>query len=326
MRRRFETCSGDVHFDTRRFTDSSYESIDFLELIRQIHLDERSSVINFERCFEPTKVVARQSRRFSSMELGYDQLDELAYLESFISSSTNAETIVPINIGPIIELHWLREKGLTLPSLADLVDSQRLRLVKAVLSGQNQAHFRTPSAQAGIIQCYWRRDEEPDDWFFFCKAIQEAASNKGFPRKNAEELVAGIRELTANIYDHSEAPSTGIVGYSATKKEMELIVADRGIGVLNSLRSSLEFQSLRDDGEALEAALTDGTSRYGATSGHGGGFRSLFRGLSNLSSFLRFRSGDHALVISGISPGLSMARVSQKTQLPGFVISITCAG
>jgi hypothetical protein len=259
------------------------------------------------------------------MQLGFDQLDELAYSASSSSCSLeNGDQIIPLGIGPIIELDWLGHTGLSLPNLNTLANSQRLRLVKAILSGQNYAKFETDSARAGIIRCYWRKDNEPDDWYFFCKAMQEAAVMTGFPRKNAEELVAGVRELAANIYDHSGAPQTGIAGFAAIENEIELVIADRGIGVLNSLQSSTEFQSLRDAGEALETALTDGASRHGKQSGHGGGFRSLFRGLSNLSSFLRFRSGDHALVINGISPGLSMARISQKTELPGFVISIAC--
>jgi hypothetical protein len=259
------------------------------------------------------------------MQLGFDQLDELAYSATFNSASAPLpKKILPLGIGPLVELDWLRNVGLLLPSLDSLANTRRLRLVKAIVSGQKQAQFETEAARAGMIRCYWQRDEEPDGWYFFCKAMQDAAVMTGFPRKNAEELVAGVRELVANIYDHSGAPQTGIAGYAAIKNEVEFVIADKGIGVLKSLRSSPEFQSLRDAGEALEAALTDGTSRYGKSSGHGGGFRDLFRGLLNLSSALRFRSGDHALIINGVSPGLSMARVSQKTQLPGFVISIAC--
>jgi hypothetical protein len=259
------------------------------------------------------------------MQLGFDQLDELAYSAAFNSASTaSPEEIVPVNIGPLIELDWLRNAGLLVPSLDSLADTHRLRLVKAAISGQKHTQFETGGARAGMIRCHWQSDDEPDDWYFFCRAVQDAAVMTGFPRKNAEELVAGVRELVANIYDHSGAPQTGIVGFAAIGNEVEIVIADKGIGVLHSLQSSSEFQSLRDAGEALQAALTDGTSRYGKSSGHGGGFRDLFRGLLNLSSALRFRSGDHALIIDGVSPGLSMGRVSQKTQLPGFVISITC--
>src|SRR5262249_1636164 len=137
--------------------------------------------------------------------------------------------------------------------------------------------------------------------------------------------VAAAREFVCNIFEHSGSPSTGIAAYAANSNEFELVLADRGIGVLESLRTSPEFQGLRDSGEALQAAMTDGVSRYGANSGHGLGFRPLFRGLLNLSSSLRFRSGDHALTINGLGPTLAQARIRQKVQLQGFVISILCS-
>jgi hypothetical protein len=207
----------------------------------------------------------------------------------------------------------------------DLVESRRVQLIKAIRSGRRSATFNSDDNHSKLISCYWEKDEEPDDWHDFCLSLQEAAKSSGFPRKNAQELVAATRELVSNIFDHSEAQNSGIAGFAATSNELEIIIADRGIGVLRSLRTSSEFHWLRDSGEALRAALTDGTSRYGPSSGHGGGFRSLFRGLFNLSSALRFRSGDHALAINGISPGLGQARLSQKVQLPGFVICISCS-
>ncbi|MEW6453899.1 MAG: hypothetical protein AB1490_24890 [Pseudomonadota bacterium] len=259
------------------------------------------------------------------MQLGFDELDDLAFSAALqVNAADSLFQIAPGKLGPLIEFEWLRFAGLSIPSLDNLSNSQRRHLIRLVLSGRKNAIFENGQTRSRVIRCHWLKDEEPDDWYFFCKSMQEAASITGFPRKNAEELVAGVRELVSNIYDHSEASDTGLAAYAVIDNELELVIADRGIGVLESLRSSPEFKTLRDDGEALQAALTDGTSRYGHASGHGGGFRDLFHGLLNLSSSLRFRSGDHALTIDGISPGLSKARISQKTKLPGFVISIAC--
>jgi hypothetical protein len=259
------------------------------------------------------------------LHLGFDQLDEIAYAASFLPPATSLpEVILPSNLGPLVELYWLFGAGLKVPNPDTLNKSRRLGLVKAIISGKKTARFQTTTSRAEFMRCYWRRDEQTDDWHFFCRSMQAAAVSIGFPRQNAEELVAAVRELVANIYDHSGAPQTGVVGFAAVNNEFEFVVADKGIGVLESLRSSSEFNSLRDVGEAIETALTEGTSRYGKASGHGNGFRDLFRGLGNLSSNLRFRSGDHALTINGISPGLSMGRISQKTELPGFVVSVVC--
>lgn len=103
------------------------------------------------------------------------------------------------------------------------------------------------------------------------------------------------------------------------------MVADRGIGLLASLQSCPEHADLQDHGKALEAALTDGTSRYGSKSGHGHGFRDMFLGLINLQGSLRFRSGDHALLMDGSSPTLATAQLAQKPMIDGFFASIRCA-
>ena len=258
------------------------------------------------------------------MDLGFDQLDELAFVAAAGAVNQRPIGLSPKNLGAIIELYWLLQEGFTLPSLDDLVTTRRLQMFRTIVSGKLTACFEDDASSSRLIRCYWDSNEEPDDWYYFCKAIQKAAIAAKLPTKNAQELVAATRELVANIYDHSNASKSGIVGFSTSPYGLEIVIADQGIGVLESLRTSAEFSSLRDSGEALEAALIDGTSRFGKTSGHGGGFRALFRGLINISSALRFRSGNHALDISGISPGAGTGRISQKVQLSGFVVSISC--
>jgi hypothetical protein len=259
------------------------------------------------------------------MQFGFEQLDELAFAVSLKGKFERPTTgLQATNLGTIIELRRLVHAGIPLPRLNELVDTGRVRLVRAIEGGERNAIFESHEGCASLISCHWQKDEEPDDWYNFCASMQKATMLAGIQRKNAQELVAATREMVSNIFDHSGASTSGIAGFSVTSNELEIVVADSGIGVLQSLRTSPEFQSLRDSGEALQAALTDGTSRFGRLSGHGGGFRDLFRGLLNLSSALRFRSGDHALSINGISPGLASARVSQKVPLPGFIVSITC--
>lgn len=74
----------------------------------------------------------------------------------------------------------------------------------------------------------------------------------------------------------------------------------------------------------LELALTEGISRYGSGSGRGYGFQPLFIGLANLNGSLRFRFGDHALIIDGQKPTLMKAKIAQKPFIPGFFISVRC--
>ena len=76
--------------------------------------------------------------------------------------------------------------------------------------------------------------------------------------------------------------------------------------------------------KALEAALTDGVSRYGPNRNRGHGFRPIFTGLVNLHGELRFRSGDHAITMDGTSPALATSRISQKAPIDGFFASVRC--
>lgn len=159
-------------------------------------------------------------------------------------------------------------------------------------------------------------------WIAFCKRAEEAAKHAGFAAPLARGFIGALGEMYDNIVIHSERPETGIIGYRWTKGEFEYTVGDRGIGVLSSLRKNPTYGSLCDQGRALELALTDNVSSLG--NGRGTGFRQLFKSLANLGSLLRFRSGDHALTILGVSPGLNQAKLLQRPHLQGFAISVLC--
>ena len=72
----------------------------------------------------------------------------------------------------------------------------------------------------------------------------------GFPRKIAAQLAAAIGELYSNIYEHCGAPGTGLIAFRAQSNRFEFAVADRGIGVLESLRTCGDYTALSDPGEA----------------------------------------------------------------------------
>ena len=104
----------------------------------------------------------------------------------------------------------------------------------------------------------------------------------------------------------------------------EFVVSDRGVGVLETLRTCPAYSHVADHGKALMLALTDGVSRFGPNTGHGSGFRPIFNGLANLKGLLRFRSGDHALTLDGTSSALTTAKPTQKTAISGFIAWVTC--
>ncbi|MFY9855779.1 MAG: hypothetical protein WAK26_18060 [Terracidiphilus sp.] len=156
------------------------------------------------------------------------------------------------------------------------------------------------------------------------KAQKAAREISHLPRLVSGQMVAAIQELEGNIQEHSQLVSTGVLVFRATSGVFEFVVLDHGIGILNSLSTCPRYGALSDHGMALEIALTDGVSRYDDPC-RGHGFRPIFEGLTNLNGYLRFRGGDHAIVMDGTSPNLATAQVSQKTGIRGFLASVRCA-
>jgi hypothetical protein len=151
-----------------------------------------------------------------------------------------------------------------------------------------------------------------------------AAEKTGLVKPVAQCLAAALREMESNIHEHSGRAATGILAFQARPSLFEFVAADSGVGVLATLREDEEFADFTDHGLAMHAALQENVSRYGRASGHGNGFRDLFLGLSHLNADLRFRSGDHALLISGPQPELKTARLAQKTPFKGLLAAVRC--
>ena len=137
-------------------------------------------------------------------------------------------------------------------------------------------------------------------------------------------MVGAIGELIDNVDEHSEHPESGFVAYHAAANAFEVVVADGGVGVLNSLRRNPAYASVNNSGDALLEATRDGVS--GSTLlKRGYGLSTLFRSLAGQNGDIRFRSGDHALHIRGTVLSLAgKLEVVQRAPLPGLTISIRC--
>ena len=254
----------------------------------------------------------------ASPTFDFTVLDDLAFASERKRLDGHLSPLfVAREIGPILELARLAEKPrLTLDGLAPMMralDSGRARWVCP------QCHL------TGFLRMSPSYPQDENMWTGFCLTTQKAATAIGFPKATATQFIAAIRELYSNIYEHSQAPGTGVVAFRAHPDRFEFVVSDGGVGVLESLRNGMEYENLRDHGKALRLALTDGISQFGSKSGRGLGFRTLFVGLANLNGALRFRSGNHALLIDGHNPSLMNARVAPKTTLRGFLVSVSCA-
>jgi len=258
--------------------------------------------------------------------LDFVALDGLAFAAERGKLAGGIPTLRARDLGPAIELGQLAATGLLPePERANWLHLGGLgMLYQAIASGRT--YWVCPNGRClGFLRTGARPPADEATWVGFGLAAQQAAAAIGFPSKIAAQLAAALGELHSNIYEHSDASATGLVVFRAVPSRFEFVVADRGIGVLESLRSCADYARINDHGEALRLTLTDGVSRYGAGTSHGHGFRPLFIGLANLSGSLRFRSGDHSLVIDGSNPSLMAARTAQKPFLKGFVASVVCA-
>lgn len=229
------------------------------------------------------------------------------------------------DIGPVIELFQLAASGLVpTPRRAAWLFLDGLDAFERALDDGRSRWVCPEGRRIGFLRTQRSPPQDETLWTGFGLAAQQAATVAGFPRKIAAQLAAALGEIYSNIYEHSGAPGTGLIAFRAEPDRFEFAVADRGIGVLESLRTCGEYTALSDYDEALRLALTDGVSRYGRGTDRGHGFRPLFVGLANLNGALRFRSGDHALLIDGRNPSLMTARPAQKPRIPGFFISVIC--
>jgi anti-sigma regulatory factor (Ser/Thr protein kinase) len=257
--------------------------------------------------------------------LDFTALDGLAFAAERGRLANGVPRLAAHELGPLIEMALLARGGL-LPA-PETAKWLQLDGLGALYSAIKRGHRRwiCPSARRiGFLRMEGRPPTDETIWTGFGLAAQQAAAAAGFPARIAAQLAAALGELHSNVYEHSGAPATGLVAFLAAPDRFEFVVSDRGFGVLESLRSCTDYAGLTDHGEALRLTLTDGVSRHGANAGRGFGFRPLFIGLANLNGALRFRSGDHALVIDGINPSLMTARTAQKPSLKGLMISVAC--
>lgn len=162
-------------------------------------------------------------------------------------------------------------------------------------------------------------------WNQWCLHIDNAAKASGFPTDLVAGLMGAMVEMQDNVFLHSGAADTGLVAFAVSQSSFELVVADRGAGVLNTLRQNPHYSDLPDSGAALQEAIKTGVSRFPSEMGRGQGFTQLYRSLVRDRSEIRFRSGDHSLTLRpGSDPLHGEALLAQLSPLDGFTISVFC--
>lgn len=256
----------------------------------------------------------------SPKDLTFAVVDGMAFAASSIGQDADTTAYAPRQLGPLLELAMLRNQGRVCASRCGVL--QHCGRLNAVLS---------PGARNAVVELgqstgFMHLGSEVVPATELTKlsiVAKRSALAAGFGDRPAGQLSAALGELLSNVVEHSQAVGTGIVAYQAHDNCFEFVVADQGVGALQSLRTNEKFTHLESDREALPLVLEDGCSRLSDPL-RGRGFNDIFRGLANHSGTLRFRSGDAAVVIDGQSPRVIRPKVKKKPYLQGFLASISC--
>ncbi|MBZ9708620.1 hypothetical protein LB543_18025 [Mesorhizobium sp. ESP7-2] len=261
--------------------------------------------------------------RWKIETLTFDLVDDICLA---VQSGTITEADLPTTnadgLGPLLELRHTQPNILNRDGGSLWLTADRYHELMRNMR-ETDAWFEPRSGYQGFISVdKLRRDELA--WTDFVLRAKRAAISAGFSDDYGGKLTAAIGEFYANVIDHSGRIDSGYVVYSASPGRFEFVVADAGIGVLNSLRSNPTYAHLVDAGTALELALDEGVSRYYTEQGHGFGFRPLFVGLANISRYMRFRSDDHSRSLTRKADGSIDAQTSQLATTAGFFCCVVC--
>lgn len=258
--------------------------------------------------------------------LTFEMVDDLLAAHSLgrLREGIEFQQLQVKSIGPLIELLRSPSRRFFTSSSSWLTpdSEQELRTAERIGTKLWLCQSRRSGLMRTVFDPLSSEDDTKRTQFFL--AARAAALSAGMPKGGALCLAAALRELESNILEHAVTSASGLLVFKATSDEFELVAVDNGVGVLATLRQAPDFIRLTDHGEALRLTLQEGISRYGYDPRHGNGFRDLFRGLTGLNAELRFRSGDHALIISGQNPDLKSARLEQKSHFQGFLASVRC--
>jgi len=258
-------------------------------------------------------------------ELTFDAVDDIALAWDRYGPSNTTDLPVSIGpLGPLIELNSLAlQHELSLQNISPFNTCKLLHRLHERHNGRPTLYTEGDESH-GVLRLGVNADEDDLEFTEFGIGMQAAARAAGIPVRAAQSLVGAIREMRDNVLEHSGRRETALLVFRSSAPVFEFCIIDSGRGVLNSLRDNEEYSYLTDSGQALQVAIREGESRHGRTSGHGMGFRELFRGLVTLRTNLRFRSGDHLLEMAEDSVTPETPTIAQTAYLNGFFVSVQC--
>lgn len=256
-----------------------------------------------------------------AIELSFDLVDDicLAHQGGSLTPADLSGTTVS-ELGPIVELRHAISQADSALAMNAWLDAKTYGDLTSAINGR-QRWYAADEAQ-GVVRIEAIVSSNTAETELIMRA-KRAAMRSGFTDDHAGKVLAAMLEIYGNVIDHSENVASGFVAYASKPGCFEFVIADQGIGVLQSLRSNPKYARLADAGTALELALSEGVSRY-EEGGRGMGFRPLFVGLANLSESIRFRSGDCAQTFTRLADGSIRAETRQVSNMIGLFAAIRC--
>lgn len=264
----------------------------------------------------------------SRVDAGFDVIDDLLWqaTKGELPSRGPIRLCRSGRIGPLVELMYASRSR---PNAYENIVSEApfsALIHHALNSGQISGGRSIDRAGVFPLSRHDPESTSQAQWDQWALHAENAAVARGLKRSLVAGLIGALGELQDNVYEHSGKPNSGLIAYAAGPGTFEFVVADAGMGVLASLCRNPEFSGLRDSGEALRLAASDGASRYSRDTGHGFGIGTLFKALAHDAGELRFRSGDHGMTVRGDRPSLTgQLEIAQKAWLDGLIISVRCA-
>lgn len=169
----------------------------------------------------------------------------------------------------------------------------------------------------------WARDV---NYHPFESRFRKAANEAGFGRK-ADGLTGALFEMADNVAQHSgddsSTPAPGLIGYYVCDEHVAFAIGDLGRGVLASLKENRAWEALPNSKAALMAIITNHASRrtYG---GDGGGFKEVFRSLTDLNGVVEMCSYAGRVKVFQ-TPAGRQALPQFTGAFPGLQLSVNCS-
>lgn len=247
-------------------------------------------------------------------------------IETFISALTSA------TLPGLVEYGCLRSGYPSLPRLPQaIVESElgcALERVPSPMGLRWNGTQRPPPAlmtpqRFEFIVVLGEPEVTSDRWFEFASRLRLSAKAIGFSMTEATDFGAAVQEMADNAVLHSSTSVGALIGYRAIEESIVCTIADVGVGVLASLRTSPRYKHLKLHSEAIRTALKEGESRLIDRPG-GFGFNEVFKTMAKHRGTVRFRSGEAAVSLDGQDDFTDISLVHSVDFRPGFQVTICC--